>query len=131
MFICKRHIVVAGIFLAGLFLLMPGGASAMGLSFNWSKGDACATRSPAFRLSAVPRGTKKLSFFMKDLQAPGYRHGGGRVTYTGPRVARGAFSYRGPCPPAGQTHNYVWTVKALDASGKVLARASASRSFRR
>ncbi|MGB9118721.1 MAG: phospholipid-binding protein, partial [Bradyrhizobium sp.] len=37
-------------------------------------------------------------------------------------------SYTGPCPPSGQ-HIYRFTVQALDASGKVLASASASRPF--
>jgi len=122
---------IAAAALAGMLLLAPDAASAMGLSFSWSKLDACATKSPAFKLSGVPRGTKKLRFSMKDMNAPGYHHGGGTVSYKGPGVSRGAFSYKGPCPPRGQNHKYVWTVKALDAKGKLLGRASSSRSFRR
>ena len=40
----------------------------------------------------------------------------------------GAFKYKGPCPPMG-THYYKFTVKALDAKGKVLEKASAKQPF--
>ncbi len=117
--------------LVGVVLMLPNPASAMGISFSWSKSDACASRSPAFRLSGVPKGTKRLRFQMKDLNVPSYYHGGGTVSYKGARVARGAFSYKGPCPPRGQTHRYRWKVKAMDAKGKSVGTASATKSFRR
>jgi len=127
----KKILAAGGLALAGLFLFTPWHAYAMGVSFNWSKADTCARKSPAFKLSGVPRGTRKLRFFMKDLDVPAYFHGGGTVAYTGPWVGRGAFSYKGPCPPRGQKHSYRWTVKAVDAKGKVLGKASATRPFQR
>jgi len=122
---------LAALTLAAGMTLLPGSAQAMGVSFSWSKSDACASRSPAFRLSGVPRGVKRLRFQMRDLNMPSYYHGGGTVAYKGARVARGAFSYKGPCPPRGQSHKYRWTVRALDAKGKTVGTASAARAFRR
>ena len=43
-------------------------------------------------------------------------------------IERGAFSYKGPCPPQGQ-HSYQWTVEAQDGTGKVLARATVTKNF--
>jgi hypothetical protein len=55
-----------------------------------------------------------LRFTMTDLDAPNFVHGGGSVVYDGQRlIPRGAFSYRGPCPPGGQ-HRYRWTVDTED-----------------
>ena len=55
---------------------------------------------------------------------------GSAVPYrgTGP-VPRGAIAYIGPCPPTGETHSYVWTVDALDASGARLASTTAGGRF--
>ncbi len=132
MTICLKTAPVFGaLALAGMFLFAPQAANAMGVSFSWSKADACATKSPAFKLSGVPRGAKRLRFAMKDLNVPSYYHGGGTIAYKGLKIARGAFSYRGPCPPRGQKHTYRWTVKALDAKGKTLGSASSSRAFKR
>ena len=131
----RKRFLTCGIGLFGAFalafIMAPGTAHAMGVSFSWSKSDACASRSPAFRLSGVPRGVKRLQFRMTDLDKPSYYHGGGSVSYKGARVARGAFSYKGPCPPRGQSHRYRWTVRALDAKGKTVGTASATRAFRR
>jgi len=127
----RIYITLPAMALAALIMGLPQSAEAMGVSFSWSKSDACASRSPAFRLSGVPRGVKRLSFRMRDLNMPSYNHGGGTVSYKGARVARGAFSYRGPCPPPGQTHRYRWTVRAKDAKGKTVGTASATKSFRR
>jgi phosphatidylethanolamine-binding protein (PEBP) family uncharacterized protein len=86
-------------------------------------------QSPPFALSSVPGGTKVLRFTMKDLDAPTYPHGGGSVAYTGQnRIGRGAFSYRGPCPPQGQ-HAYQWTVEARDGRGTTLAIATVTKKF--
>jgi phosphatidylethanolamine-binding protein (PEBP) family uncharacterized protein len=65
---------------------------------------------------------------MIDLQVPDYPHGGGSVSYSGSgSIPYGAFSYKGPCPPS--PHTYEFTVKALDASGNVLATGKAKRRF--
>lgn len=117
--------------LAGAALIAAGtAASAMGLSFDWADTKKCFDpKSPPFTLSGVPKETKKLRFRMVDFQAPNYNHGGGTIKYTGTnKIARGAFRYKGPCPPSG-SHTYQWTVEALGDGGKVLATAKAKRKF--
>jgi phosphatidylethanolamine-binding protein (PEBP) family uncharacterized protein len=105
-------------------------AAGFGVDFSWEGTAACFDpKSPPFSLTEVPAGTKQLRFAMKDLDAPGFSHGGGTVAYTGQReLGRGAFAYRGPCPPSGQ-HTYQWTVEAQDAAGKTLATATATKKF--
>jgi phosphatidylethanolamine-binding protein (PEBP) family uncharacterized protein len=104
-------------------------ATAMSLSFSWIGVARCSSSPPAFTLSDVPAGTRRLAFNMVDLNLPSYPHGGGTISYQGDQIAAGSFSYQGPCPPAGQRHNYRWTVKALDAEGKTLATTSAAGRF--
>jgi hypothetical protein len=101
-----------------------------GVDFSWEGTAACFDpKSPPFNLAGVPAGTKRLTFAMKDLDAPSYPHGGGAVAFTGQsQVSRGAFSYQGPCPPSGQ-HTYQWTVEAQDAAGKTLATATVAKKF--
>ncbi len=107
-----------------LFASAP--AHALEASFRWCSG------SPEFKLQGVPKGTAKLTFRMLDLNAPGFRHGGGEVAYTGKNVVPcGALrgnNYRGPSPPSG-AHTYRWTITAIDASGKVLAETKVERQF--
>jgi phosphatidylethanolamine-binding protein (PEBP) family uncharacterized protein len=67
---------------------------------------------------------------MIDKDAPNFRHGGSTIPYNGSgRVPEGAIDYIGPCPPTGTTHRYLWTIEALDRSGKTIARATAGGSF--
>lgn len=107
------------------------GAHAFGVSFEWGDIAPCtARRSPEFRLFAVPRDTARLNFRMEDLDAPEEIHGGGTVAYRGQGVIlRGAFVYRGPCPPREQRHRYRWTVQAESAAGETLATAYAVSFF--
>ncbi len=97
----------------------------IGLDFSWAETSGCfQPTSPAFTVSNVPDGTAYLRFTMTDLQAPSFNHGGGTVPYTGPTVRRGAFVYKGPCPP-GAAHDYRWEVTALNrAKDTVLGRGS-------
>jgi phosphatidylethanolamine-binding protein (PEBP) family uncharacterized protein len=105
-------------------------SAAMSLSFTWDGVAPCTSSPPAFALSGVPAGTSRLAFNMVDLNVPSFPHGGGSIAYRGENhVAAGSFPYQGPCPPAGQRHNYRWTVQAIDAAGKTLATASAVRPF--
>ena len=105
----------------------PGG---MSVDLSWIGIGACSSRSPAFVVRGVPSGATALDFHMTDLNVPSYRHGGGRVAFTSNgNIPPGAFSYVGPCPPAGETHNYQWTITALNASGAVLGTATAMRPF--
>jgi len=105
-------------------------APSFSADFSWSGTNSCFDpKSPPFTLSGVPAGTKQLVFAMKDLDAPGFPHGGGRLPYAGQnQIARGAFSYKGPCPPQGQ-HTYQWTVEAQDGGGRTLATATVARKF--
>ena len=127
----RSHLLKAAILSAAIIACaaVPTRAWAMSLSFSWGPTKACFDRnSPPIRLKGVPRGTKRIRFFMKDLDAPHFRHGGGVVDYKGGNVfPYGSFRYKGPCPPS--RHRYRITAQALDANGKVLATASAVRAF--
>lgn len=104
-------------------------SNTMKASFRWCSG------SPEFKLSGVPKGTTKIALRMVDLDVPGYNHGGGQVVAKAGQSSIpcdalfGQGTYNGPSPPAGQTHTYRWTLKALDASGNVLSEATAERKF--
>ena len=102
----------------------------MRVSFEWGPTRKCFdSNSPPFQISGVPEGTKHLEFRMRDNDAPKFNHGGGDVAFQGQQsLPYGAFRYKGPCPPYGM-HTYVFTVKAVDAKGKVLATAKAERAF--
>ncbi len=109
--------------------VVPTVANAMSVRFSWAGIPACASISPAFDLSGVPVGTKRLSFTMTDLNVPTFHHGGSTIAYDGDAVNRGRIRYIGPCPPRGERHNYRWVVQALDAAGKVLDKGSAEAIF--
>lgn len=122
----------AGICL-GLLLFCIAYATAQpsfNVAFTWDGTLPCFDpQSPPFMLSGVPTGTKALRFAMKDLDAPDFNHGGGTVAFDGQqRIERGAFTYRGPCPPRGQ-HRYEWTISAQDAAGRTLATATIETRF--
>ncbi len=121
--------IISAIILGTSLIFSPVASSAMGLSFSWGPTKKCFDgKSPPMRVSKVPKGTTKLKFKMVDLNAPGYYHGGGTVKYTGSgKLKYGAFRYKGPCPPS--PHIYKFTVKAVDAKGKTLAKASAKKRF--
>lgn len=110
-----------------LLVAAPASAADMSVSFRW-----CGTRSPDFTLANVPKGATQLDLRMVDLFVPGYPHGGGKLAFKGEKaIACGAITsgFEGPSPPPPQVHEYQWTVKALDAAGKVLATATASRKY--
>lgn len=102
----------------------------MKVSFDWGPTKQCFdSKSPPMSLSGVPDGTAQLDIRMKDQNAPDFMHGGGKVSYEGQKsLPYGAFRYKGPCPPSGK-HKYRFTVKALDAKGKVLDTAQTDRMF--
>jgi phosphatidylethanolamine-binding protein (PEBP) family uncharacterized protein len=115
---------------AALVLAEAHDASAFSASFSWSGINACGKTSPAFTIHDAPKGTESLRFAMSDKDAPSFRHGGSTVPYDGSgRVPEGAIDYIGPCPPAGAVHRYVWTIEALDKSGKVIARTTTEARF--
>jgi phosphatidylethanolamine-binding protein (PEBP) family uncharacterized protein len=115
---------------AALVLAKAHDASAFSASFSWSEINACGKTSPAFTIHDAPKGTESLRFAMSDKDAPSFRHGGSTVPYDGSgRVPEGAIDYIGPCPPPGAVHRYVWTIEALDKSGKVIARTTTEARF--
>jgi Raf kinase inhibitor-like YbhB/YbcL family protein len=97
-----------------------------------------ANVSPPLRWTAPPRGTRSLGLTVVDPDAPGghFVHWvasaipatsrglavGARPPAEGSNGA-GGVGWTGPCPPAGPAHHYVFTLTALGAGGKVLARA--------
>ena len=114
-----------------------GGASNLGVEFTWDGIRRCTGISPEIKVSHIPSDTVSFDVRLKDLDAPDYNHGGGIVPNDGtgiiPKKAlKPDFGlknrYKGPCPPMG-AHSYVFTVKALDASGKVLAEGEAMQPF--
>jgi phosphatidylethanolamine-binding protein (PEBP) family uncharacterized protein len=123
------------IYVATAVLALASGAMSeaqakFAVDFTWEGTASCFDpKSPPFSLSGVPAGTKVLRFAMKDLDAPSFPHGGGSVPYSGQnRIERGAFAYKGPCPPQGQ-HRYQWTIEAQDGAGKALDTATTTKKF--
>ena len=117
---------------AALILPAAANAATLGVRFTWAGTAACSATPPAFTIADIPKDTKVLAFRLTDLDAPHYPHGGGEVAYSGSGdISAGAFdgAYTGPCPPSGATHTYVWTVRALDATRKVLAQGKATGRF--
>ncbi|WP_420541603.1 YbhB/YbcL family Raf kinase inhibitor-like protein [Rhodosalinus sediminis] len=104
--------------------------SRLGVEFSWEDTSRCSSESPAFTITDVPPQADQLRFEMKDLDVPSFNHGGGTVEYSGGnQVPAGAFSYTGPCPPAG-SHDYEFTVEAIDTdTSMVIARGKAVRAF--
>ncbi len=103
--------------------------AAIEVDFSWAGTSSCFDSiSPPFTVGNVPADTAELEFKMVDLNVPTYSHGGGTVAYDGQgSIPAGAFRYTGPCPPG--THIYQWTVTAKEASGAVIGRGQAQKSF--
>ena len=122
-------ILIRVLSVAGVLVLSAEAASAMGLSFEWGPTGKCFDeKSPPVKLTDVPAKTQKLRFKLVDLDAPDYPHGGDTVPYAGnDSLPYGTFHYTGPCPPS--PHTYRLSAEALDAGGKVLARAEAQKRF--
>lgn len=109
-------------------------AAEFSISFQWGNTPACSTGrakttgNPAFVVRDLPAGTETVEFRMKDLDAPQYNHGGGKVRMSkAGTVPAGVFKYKGPCPP-GQVHTYRWTATARKGS-TILGKATATRKF--
>ncbi len=124
-----KTLATSAVVTAFLAALLPGRTLAFSIAVDWTGTAACFDpQSPVIRLADVPKGTATISFRMTDLDAPNYPHGGGSVPYSGqPSLAKGAFAYKGPCPPA--PHRYHWTAQALDPAGRALGRAETTLKF--
>ena len=93
------------------------------VDFVWLKDQTCFDeRSPEITLKNVPDITELLKVKMIDIDNS-YNHGGGTVTYDkSDRIPVGALeNYKGPCPMMNMNPRYELRVRAIDASGKVIA----------
>lgn len=107
---------------AAALVLSTSLASALDLQVSWAGTGGCFDpASPVMTVNGAPKGTASLRFVMMDLDYTSFDHGGGTIAYAEPKIAKGAFTYKGPCPPS--QHRYRWTVWALDAGGKELGKA--------
>ncbi|MCV2892472.1 hypothetical protein [Lentibacter sp. XHP0401] len=122
--------------LAAALILAAGTAHAeMQLSFKgWGNIPSCTTGkpntvgNPAFTLKGIPAGTTQVQIRLKDLDVPGYNHGGGKLKMTADgTIPAGTFKYKSPCPPSG-VHTYEWTATAKKGN-KTLATAKAARKY--
>jgi Raf kinase inhibitor-like YbhB/YbcL family protein len=102
-----------------------------------------ANVSPPLRWTAPPAGTRSFSIGMVDVTV-GFVHwraagipSAARLLPAGVRLKQsglnsfGRRGYGGPCPPAGAPHRYVFTLRALGAGARVLAKASLAGLFGR
>ena len=104
-----------------------------------------ANVSPPLRWTAPPAGTRALRLKVVDIDAHGFVHWDAAAISASARgLAAGEHApverinsfeekgYSGPCPPPGSgSHRYVFTLTALSAQGKVLARATLTGRFGR
>lgn len=118
----------------GLALSASMAAADFTISFDWGDIPRCTSGrpntvgSPAFILRGVPTGTTTIQFRLKDLNVPGYNHGGGTVKVgRDGKLPFGVFQYKSPCPPGG-AHTYEWTATAK-AGNTTLATAKARRIY--
>lgn len=126
------------VFFISLIVTCPVQADDFSFTFEWgdiplcTSGNPNTVPNPRFILSNVPDKTKFIYFTLRDLDAPNYDHGGGKVEYTGNNVIEpGAFKYKSPCPPGG-SHRYVWTAIAKESDGFFggkLAKATSKRRY--
>lgn len=127
----------ATVLAATLSLCASAAAADFSLSFaGWGNIPSCTSgkpntvSNPAFTLKDVPAGTTQIQFRLKDLDVPGYNHGGGKVKLKvngSVKIPAGTFKYKSPCPPSGR-HTYEWTATAKKG-GKTLGSARARKQY--
>lgn len=113
-------------------------AEDLSISFDWSGLKPCTSgrpntvNNPEFVVKGLPEGAAGIQFQLKDLDVPGFKHGGGWIDMTADgRAPAGAFRYKSPCPPDG-VHTYEWTATAKTKKGiggKALGVAKAQRDY--
>jgi Raf kinase inhibitor-like YbhB/YbcL family protein len=115
---------------------LPPSDTADELTAPWAAGGAIgaqytcdgANTSPALNWSAAPEGTTEIAVTMVDLDLPSFAHWAiagldptllglaeGEVPLGAVQATNGVgdIAYTGPCPPAGSTHTYEFTVHYL------------------
>jgi phosphatidylethanolamine-binding protein (PEBP) family uncharacterized protein len=117
-------------------LLFSAAAQAqMTIDYEWLREHKCSSKSPALNIAGIPAGATKLTATLIDNDVPSYPHGGGSVAITNAdtfTIETGALSnYKGPCPPNFSSfgHDYSWTIRAFDTSGKELASSVNTKTF--
>jgi len=103
----------------------------LGVDFSWKGVKKCSLISPRIRVSNIPVGTVTLAVKLKDLDVPGWNHGGGTVAYNGNGTLQpGALDnrYNGPCSPSG-SHRYQFSVRAINAEGVVIGMGKSMKMF--
>jgi phosphatidylethanolamine-binding protein (PEBP) family uncharacterized protein len=103
------------------------------VDFSWEQTEMCSSVSPEIKVAGFPESTKSFKVTLRDLDTispdPFY-HGGGTVANDGSGViAAGSLKYyKGPCPQIG-IHRYVFTVKAVDADGRIIGIGKQMKKF--
>ena len=121
---------------AALVLTSPAFANGAAIPVRYTCDGAGV--SPPLRWTAPPRGTRSFALMVVDPDAPGGRFvhwtasaipasaralaAGGHAPREG-RNSAGGTGWTPPCPPAGPAHRYVFTLTAVGAGGRALARA--------
>ncbi len=117
---------------AGVFHTSAASAEDFAIAFAWDGIERCTKVPPEIALSNVPDGTARFEVKLVDLDFKPFNHGGGTAPNSGDGTIAEAdyetFTYKGPCPP-GTSHTYEFTVRALAADGRPLARAKAKADF--
>ncbi|MGB8859128.1 MAG: YbhB/YbcL family Raf kinase inhibitor-like protein [Ilumatobacteraceae bacterium] len=119
-------------------ITLPPTDAAFTVTAPWRDGAAIDPRftcdglnvAPALAWSAAPAGTAEIAITLTDLDAPAFTHwviaglGPQSIALNEDTVPFGAYEatngngeigYTGPCPPAGSSHEYVFTVHYLGA----------------
>jgi phosphatidylethanolamine-binding protein (PEBP) family uncharacterized protein len=102
-----------------------------GVNFSWKGIKRCSRYSPEMKVSGIPTGTKYFTVELKDLDAPSWDHGGGKVVYKGSSIIPAGSlksGYHGPCPLSG-SHRYQFTVHAVNEKGVIIGVGKATKKF--
>ena len=123
------------LFAAGLTLISTPAMAQMSASFTWGDIPLCTSGqpnivpNPEFVITGLPEGTQVVELWLKDLDRPGYDHGGAKLRMSKDgTVPSGLFTYKSPCPPDGP-HTYEWTVVAKCEKCGVLEKIKVTRPY--
>jgi Raf kinase inhibitor-like YbhB/YbcL family protein len=102
--------------------------------------------SPPLRWSRPPAGTRTMSFLVADPDVPSGLFMHWQAARIAPRAGSiaagrhfahelrndaGTRGWVAPCPPRGQSHRYLFILKALDARGRAIGEAEMITHYRR